>query len=60
MKTIKGWVLVNDYGDKEFIYYNGVELCVHSVNDWEGELELLLDTLDTIKLSSLVLELKDE
>lgn len=38
-KTIKGWVLVNDYGEKEFVYYNGTGLCVHPAIYWEGELE---------------------
>lgn len=40
---IEGWVLINDYGDKEFVYYNGVELCVHPVEDWEGELQEVID-----------------
>lgn len=39
VSNIRGWVLVNDYGDNEFVYYNGVNLCVHPVSDWEGELQ---------------------
>ena len=39
VKTIKGWVLVNNYGEKEFVYYNGTDLCVHPASDWEGELK---------------------
>ena len=39
VKTIRGWILVNNYGEKEFVYYNGTELCVHPASDWEGELE---------------------
>lgn len=39
VKAIKGWVLVNDYGEKEFVYYNEAELCVHPASDWDGELK---------------------
>lgn len=39
IKIIKGWVLENNYGEKEFVYYNGTELCVHPASDWEGELK---------------------
>ena len=39
VKTIRGWVLVNNYGEKEFVYYNGTELCVHPASDWDGELK---------------------
>ena len=39
VKNIKGWVLVNNYGEKEFVYYNGTELCVHPASDWDGELK---------------------
>jgi len=38
VKTIKGWVF-----EKEFVYYNGTELCVHPASDWEGQLKEVQD-----------------
>ena len=52
VKTIRGWVLVNNYGEKEFVYYNGTELCVHPASDWEGELEEVEEKSDIYSWAS--------
>ena len=36
--VVKGWVLEDGYGNKSWIYFNGVEICVHPVSDWYVEL----------------------
>lgn len=36
--VVKGWVLEDGYGNKSWVYFNGVEICVHPVSDWYDEL----------------------
>ncbi|WP_242258298.1 hypothetical protein [Streptococcus thoraltensis] len=35
---VKGWVLEDNYGNKNWVYFNGVEICVSPASDWESEL----------------------
>ena len=36
--VVKGWVLEDGYGNKSWVYFNGVDICVHPVSDWYDEL----------------------
>lgn len=35
---VKGWVLEDSYGNKSWVYFNGADICVHEVSDWDDEL----------------------
>lgn len=36
--VVKGWVLEDGYGNKSWVYFNGVDICVHPASDWYDEL----------------------
>lgn len=38
VEIVKGWVLEDNYGNKSWVYFNGVDICVHPLSDWEDEL----------------------
>ena len=49
--VVKGWVLEDGYGNKSWVYFNGVDICVHPASDWYDELtevEHIDDIVETI------------
>ena len=46
--VVKGWVLEDGYGNKSWVYFNGVDICVHPASDWYDELTEVVETINKI------------